>query len=282
MRERIGGDLDPAELAQLLSPSLFGGRRVLVIRAAQDVKTAALGTLAPFLEQPADDTTLVLQHAGGARGKALLEAARRAGAREVACGRLTRLEDRLGFVRAEVRRAGGTIAPAAAAALLEAVGGDLRELAAVSAQLVSDAGGRVDMKIVADFHRGCAEVSGYTVSDRVVVGDLAGALEALRWALSIGVAPVVIADALADGVRSVARVADARRGNPYELAAQVGMPPWKVKRAQSQARGWDEPGLRHALAVVAELNAEVKGAAAAPEFALERAIGRIVASRTIG
>jgi DNA polymerase-3 subunit delta len=165
------------------------------------------------------------------------------------------------------------------AALLDAVGSDLRELAAVSAQLVSDSGGDVDIDLVRAYHRGRAEVSGFAVSDLAVVGRSGPALEALRFALSVGVPHVVIADALADGVRSVARVASAGGGDQYALAKQLGMPPWKVKRAGSQARGWSEAGLREALGIVATLNADVKGAAADPAFALELAVRRIGTAR---
>jgi DNA polymerase-3 subunit delta len=47
----------------------------------------------------------------------------------------------------------------------------------------------------------------------------------------------------------------------------------------AQARGWTEAGLRQALGVVAALNADVKGAAADPAFALEMAIRRIGEAR---
>jgi DNA polymerase-3 subunit delta len=57
------------------------------------------------------------------------------------------------------------------------------------------------------------------------------------------------------------------------------MQPWKVKRARTQAGGWTEPGLRRALGVVAALNADVKGAAADPEYALESAVRRIALAR---
>jgi DNA polymerase-3 subunit delta len=133
---------------------------------------------------------------------------------------------------------------------------------------------------VTRYYRGRAEVTGFAVADRAVIGDVAGALEALRWALAVGVAHVLVADALADGVRSVARVSSAPgRANPYTLATSLGMPPWKVKRAQSQARGWTEPGLAEAMRVVAALNAGVKGVAADPAYALEAAIQDIAAAR---
>jgi DNA polymerase III subunit delta len=211
-----------------------------------------------------------------------VEAARSAGAHEVLCTRLTRPDERLEFIRAEVHRAGGSITPDGAAALLDAVGSDLRQLAAVCEQLVADSGGRIDAQVVAAYHRGRAEVSGFAVADRAVVGDVTGALENLRWALSIGVPHVVIADALAEGARSVARVSAAgRRGSSYDLAQRLGMPTWKVKRAQAQSRGWTEAGIRQAMIVVAELNADVKGVAVDPGYALERAIMALAQARAI-
>jgi DNA polymerase-3 subunit delta len=278
---RAGAEVADSELSSMLSPSLFGGRRLVVITSAQDIKAAMMDPVVAIVRTPAEDVCLVLQHAGGAKGKALLTAARGAKALEITSARLTRSDERLAFVRSEVRRVGGSITADAAALVLDSVGSDLRELSSAARQLVGDSGGQIDAVIVAEYHRGRAEVSGFAVADRAVLGDIPGALETLRWALSIGVPHVVIADALADGVRTVARVtaAGGGRGNPYQLAQQLGMPPWKVKRALSQARGWSEPGLRSALAVVAELNADVKGVAADPGYALERAIARLREAR---
>lgn len=277
--ELVGGQLEGGELHEMLGPSLFGDARLVILRAAQDVRTAAVQVLGPYVRSPVEGTVLVLQHLGGARGKAVLDLARKAKALEIGCARLTRPDERAEFVRAEIRRNGGRIAPDAVGVLLDAVGSDLRELAAVSAQLVSDSGGNVDVDLVRAYHKGRAEVSGFAVADLAVVGRSGPALEALRHALSVGVPHVVIADALADGVRTIARVATAGRGDAYALASQLGMPPWKVKRAQSQARGWSEPGVHRALGVVAALNADVKGAAADPSFALDRAVRALTAAR---
>jgi DNA polymerase-3 subunit delta len=278
--EIAGGDLDGTELHEILGPSLFGDARLVVVRSAQDVKVAALAVLKPYVQTPTDGITIVLQHAGGAKGKALLDTARQVKALEIGCAKLTRPEERLDFVRNEVRRAGGRIAPDAVTALVDAVGSDLRELAAVSAQLVSDSGGAVDVDLVQAYHRGRAEVTGFAVAERVMAGNAAAALEALRSALVIGVPHVLIASALADGVSDLARVASAGRGDPYTLASRLKMAPWKVKKVQGQVRGWSEPGVRHALGIVAGLNADVKGAAASGEYALERAVRGLLAART--
>jgi DNA polymerase-3 subunit delta len=278
--ERSGGEIEGPELHELLGPSLFGDARLLVVRAAQDLRTGAVGVIGQYLDIPAEGTTLLLHHAGGAKGKAVLEAARKAGAIEISCVKLTRPAERADFVRAEVRRRGGRIDAAAVAALLDAVGSDLRELSAAATQLVDDSGGTVTVDLVRAFHQGRAEVSGFAIADLAVVGNAPAALEALRYALDLGVPHVVIADALADGVRTVARVGSAgRANNEFHLANRLGMPPWKVKRAQGQSRGWTEAGMRRALHVVADLNADVKGEAANPAWALERAVQRLAAAK---
>lgn len=281
VRDLVAATVTPGDLYDLLGPSLFGDRRVVVLRAAQEARAELIEALRGHLSTAADDVQLVVVHSGGARGKAIIEAMRAAGAAVTECPKVTRAEERLAFVRAEVARLGGALSAEAAAVLLDAVGTDLRELATACSQLVADTGGRVDAAAVTRYYRGRAEVTGFAVADRAVVGDVAGALEALRWALGVGVAHVLVADALADGVRSVARVSSTpARGNPYTLATSLGMPPWKVKRAQSQARGWTEPGLAEALRVVAELNAGVKGVAADPSYALEAAIQDIATARS--
>jgi DNA polymerase-3 subunit delta len=222
---------------------------------------------------------LVVTHPGGAKGKALAEGLRAAGALVVPCAKVTKHRERLSFVRDEITRHGGRCTEETVGMIVEAVGNDLRELASVCSQLVADTGGSVDVDTVTRYHRGRAEVTGFTVADAAMVGDVAGALEALRWALSVGVDPVPIADALADGVRSVARVSGAGRGNAYQLASTLGMPPWKVERAQRQGRGWSADGLAAAMRVAAGVNGEVKGGADDRVYALERAVLAITEAR---
>jgi DNA polymerase-3 subunit delta len=79
----------------------------------------------------------------------------------------------------------------------------------------------------------------------------------------------------------VAKVGAAGRGDPFKMAGQLGMPPWKVRKAQAQARGWRPAGIAVAMAVVADVNADVKGVAADANYALERAVLRVVAARDV-
>ncbi|MEP6696974.1 MAG: DNA polymerase III subunit delta [Pseudonocardiales bacterium] len=278
-QELAAADVTAGGLSELLSPSLFGGRRVVVVRDGHEAGKEAAAALLAHAADLAADLTLVVTHAGGAKGKGLAEGLTRAGAVVVPCGKLRRPSDRLSFVRQEVRAAGASMDDAAAQALLDAVGTDLRELSSACAQLVSDTAGAIDVAAVARCHRGRAEVSGFAVADNALVGDVAGALSSLRWALSLGVDPVPIADALADGIRTISRVASTRRSNGPAVAAALRMPVWKVERAQRQARGWSAEGLGRAMSVAAGLNADVKGKAGDTRYALERAVLAIAAQR---
>lgn len=278
-RDATAAGLTAGEFSDLVAPSLFAEPRLVVIRGVQDAAKELAAALAGYAIDPVDGVWLVLQHGGGARNRALVDGLTKAGATVVTCNKITRLNERIDFVRAEIRRAGGRTNPAAVTALVEAVGSDLRELASAADQLVADTGGTVDEQAVRRYHRGRAEVSGFTVSDAAMSGDLAAALESLRWALGVGVAPVLIADALADGVRTVARVSGVKGGNSYATASALGMPPWKVDRARGMARGWSADGLVAGMAIVSELNAAVKGVAVDPEYALEKAVIELAAAR---
>ncbi len=275
-----GAELGPGDRESLTSPSLFGGGCVLVVRAAQNAAKDVAAELARYARNPAPDVVLVLTHAGGAKGKELLAAVKAAGARVVECPKVTRFAERLDFIRAEFRRAGARADDGAARALLDAVGSDLRELAAACGQLTADTDGGINEAVVARYYRGRAEATGFTVADRAVEGHLAQALEQLRWALATGVSPVLICSALAQGVRLLGRVGSAPRGaSSVALAAEVGAPPWKIDRVRQQLRGWHPNGIARALHAVAEADAQVKGEAASAAYALERAVRRIVASR---
>jgi DNA polymerase-3 subunit delta len=281
LRRATVSDLTPAELVELLSPSLFAEGRVVVLAGAQDAGKEIADAVLGHAKAPGDGIVLLVVHSGGGRSKAAKDlpgVLRKAGAEVVECGKI-KSSDRETFVRSEVRRAGGKIDGAAIAALIETVGSDLRELSSAASQLVTDTeGGVVDEPAVRRYHTGRAEVTGFVVAEKAVNGDRPGAMEALRWAMQLGVPHVLVADALADAVRTVARVAAVGRSDPFRLASELGMPPWKVKRALAQARGWSSDGLVEAMQVVAVVNADVKGAAADFDYALERAVLRIVAA----
>jgi len=274
-------DLLPGQLAGLSAPSLFGGGCVVIVRSAQDASKEVAAELARYAAAPEPEVVLVLTHAGGAKGKALLASLAGSGAQRIDCPVIKRFAERLEFLRSEFSRAGRRADDAGLRALLDAVGTDLRDLAAACAQLADDTTGTISQAAVRRYYRGRAEATGFTVADRAVEGKLPEAIEQLRWALATGVSPVLIVSALAQGVRGLGRVGSASRGRSADaLAAELGMPPWKIDRVRQQLRGWAPDGVARAHAAVAAADAQVKGEGASAGYDLEVAITAIVACRT--
>jgi DNA polymerase III subunit delta len=274
-------DLNPGELSALAAPSLFGGGCVLVVRSAQDAGKEVTAELTRFATAQQADVVLILTHSGGGRNKTLLASLGGGQVRRINCPAVKRFGERLDFLRAEFARAGRKADDGGLTALLDAVGTNLRELAAACSQLAADTTGLITREVVARYYRGRAEATGFTVADRAIEGKLSEALEQLRWALSTGVSPVLISSALAQGVRGLGRVAGASRGRRADaLAGELGMPPWKIDQVRRQLRGWTAPGIARAHAAVAHADAQVKGEGASAGYALERAITEIVSSRS--
>ncbi|MGD1170867.1 DNA polymerase III subunit delta [Mycobacterium seoulense] len=268
------GDVSTYELAELLSPSLFGDERIVVLEAAGDAGKEAAAVITSAAADVPLGTTLVVVHSGGGRAKALAAELQALGAVVHPCARISKASERIDFVRKEFRALRVKVDEETVTAMLDAVGSDVRELAAACSQLVADTGGIVDAAAVRRYHSGKAEVKGFDIADKAVAGDVAGAAEALRWAMMRGEPLVVLADALAEAVHTIGRVGPLS-GDPYRLASQLGMPPWRVQKAQKQARYWSRDSVAAAMKVVAALNANVKGAVADADYALESAVRKV-------
>ncbi len=272
--------LTAGELAGLTAPSLFGGGSVVVIRSAEDATASLARELTKLARSAAPDVSLVVTHSGGQKNKAVLTDLAAAGARRVDCPSVRRFGERMDFVRGEFRRAGRKADDGGLRALLDAVGTDLRELAAACSQLAADTTGVISQAVVARYYHGRAEATGFAVADKACEGNLPAALEQLRWALATGTSPVLVTSALAAGLRTLALVGSAGRGlSPSAQASDLGMPSWKIDKARQQLRGWTSEGLARAVAAVAEADVQVKGEGASAAYALERAITTIVACR---
>ena len=127
-------DLRPGDLPGLTAPSLFGGGCLVIVRSVQDATKEVAAELAREAAVPAPGVTLVLTHSGAARNKSLLADLAGQGARRIDCPAVKRFGERLDFLRAEFGRAGRKADDGGLRALLDAVGTDLRELAAPPAE----------------------------------------------------------------------------------------------------------------------------------------------------
>ena len=133
------GRLDLGTFTEITGASLFSSRRAAVITDLGELPAELIEPVAALAAEPADDLALVLVHRGGQPGQGAAGPAaasrrpRRSNAPPLKPWELPQ------FVQAEAKRAGGAIEQDAARLLVEAVGHDLRALAAGVAQLLADA-----------------------------------------------------------------------------------------------------------------------------------------------
>lgn len=273
----------PGDLVTLASPSLFGEPRLIRVAAVERLSEAFQAEALRYLTAPADDTTLVLRHAGGQRGKKLLDAIRASAgyAVEVACAELRRDADRSAFAAAEFRSAGKRISPGALRVLVSAFQADLAELAAACQQLIADTTGDVGERTVQTYYAGRMETDAFAVADAALAGRSGEALVLLRHAIASGADPVPIVAAIASKLRTMAKVLDAR-GPSAAIAAAHGLAPWQVDRARRDAQGWLPAGLGRAIVMAAETDERIKGGARDPEFAVERLVTLLASRGTAG
>lgn len=268
---------ETGRLSVLASPSLFAEPRHLEITGLEALNEACQSDVLAYLADPAPDVTLVLTHAGGNRGKKVVDAIQGTGAVIVACEEISE-RDKAPFVSQEFARAHRRITPDAIVSLVQAVGSDLRELAAACAQLISDTTGAVDSDVVDRYYGGRVEATGFRVADTAIAGNEGEALALVRHAMASGTDPVPIVAVLAMKLRTMAKVAAASR-RPEALK---GLAPWQADRARKELNGWSPEGLAAALLAVASADAEVKGEGRSAAFAVERAVRRVAQARGTG
>jgi DNA polymerase-3 subunit delta len=276
------GDVIVGDIADALAPSLFSERRALILKDLQDLDEDCKDEITRYLDAIDPTTTVIFIHKGGVKGKALLDAIKKTKPEIIACDALKKEAEKEGFVRDLFLDSGRKASPGAVAALVGALGSDLRELQQAVSQISLDApAGVIDEAIIDKFHQGRVETTGFDVADATLDGNLPTALVTLRSALETGTDPVMITSAIASSLRNLAKVSGVSRGQKsFELAGQLGMAPWQIDKARRQLSGWSPRGIAAATEAVAKADADVKGASSDPIFALEKALATIAAARS--
>lgn len=258
-----------------LAPSLFGDQRVVIIRDTQDLVAECSDELMTYLENQDENLILVLWHKGGVKGKGLVDKVKKLNPQLISVEAIKKDSEKAEFIRNEFNSYSRKITSEAIQSLIDSLGSDMRELAAACSQLASDVALQkvIDDVDVAKYQQGRVESTGFDVADAVVDGNTAEALIALRNALATGTDPVLIVSALAASFRTLAKVSGSSRGsNSYELASSLALAPWQIEKARKQLTGWSENGLAKAVIAIAAVDADIKGAASDPKYALERAV----------
>lgn len=276
------GELEVGMITDSLAPSLFGDQRIVIIRDTQDLTAECTDEVLAYLEDEDSNLLLVLWHKGGVKGKGLVDKVKKLQPEVFSAETIKKDSEKAEFIRSEFRGFGRKITNEAVRALINSLGSDLRELGAACSQLASDVAREktIDQDDVAKYQQGRVESTGFDVADAVVDGKTAEALISLRNALATGTDPVLIVSALASSFRTLAKVSGSSKSlSSYELASSLALPPWQIEKAKRQLSGWSESGLSRAVIALAALDADIKGVAADPKYALERALMTVTSAR---
>jgi len=280
--DATAGDLTAGSLGELSAPSLFSTIRCVVVQGLENLPEESVEGMLSYAAAPSEDVALVLVHGGGQKGSGVLAKLRKLPAVTEHKSEELKPSEFPQFVASEMRRHGAGIEREAADVLVEAVGRDLRALAAAADQLASDfAGERIGEDKVRRYFGGRAEAKSFAVADAAFAGRPTVALEELRWALDTGTPAVLVTSAFAGSARGLARLVGAPRGmRDADLAREVGVPPWKLRTLRDQSRGWNDAGLARAIRAVAKADADIKGAASDASYTLERLVLTVTGLRS--
>jgi DNA polymerase-3 subunit delta len=265
------GTYSSGALMAATSPSLFAEPGVVVVDGAEGMNDEFLADALAYTAAPDSDVVVVIRHAGGNRGKRLLDALRAAKASEYTCPAIKKDAELVQFASAEFERAERPAPARAVRALVDAVGGDVAELTAACQQLISDVDGTINEDVVARYYGTRVNATGFAVADAAVAGKTGEALALVRHALTTGTDPVPLVAALASKLRILAKVG-AARGRKLDPVRDLSLAPWQVDRARRELQHWNADSLAQAIEAVAAADADVKGAGRAPHFAVERAV----------
>jgi len=275
-------EIELGVITDVLAPSLFGDKRIVVIKEIQELVAECSEEILEYLHNQDDNLILVIWHKGGVKGKGLIDKFRKYNPDIIMAEAIKKDSDKAEFVRNEFKALDRKITSGAVQALINSLGSDLLELGSACSQLASDVALQkvIDEDDVEKYQQGRVESTGFDVADAVLDGKTAEALITLRNALSTGTDPVLIVSALASSFRTLAKVSGVpKTASSFQLASSLALAPWQIDKARRQLVGWSENAISKAVITVASVDADVKGAVVDPIYALERAVMSVASTR---
>lgn len=261
------------------TPSLLGGKRLVVIHEASGLTKDQVQSLERFVSSPAPHVVLVLVSSARTKLDTGIKKSGSVITLEVPKGR--RL---VTWLRQRAKEHSLKIDDRASWALIDTVGSDLRELDSALTQLSTQHGSGAKIG-VAEVRRAFARLADeriFALTDALGERRLPVAMTALRRLLAQGDEPLMILGALTSHVRRLLTARRAAEQGPRAVADALGLPAWRAEKVQRQARSYKEEELVRAMQALAETDVDLKsgGNAEVSAAALERAVVSIVAGTT--
>jgi DNA polymerase III subunit delta len=259
--------------------ALFGGRRLVVVKDAQQISAAQIAPIADYLQDPSPATVLLIQATslGRAMGKtgALYKRAKKAGVvQEFAPLREWEVGN---FLRKQARKRGLTLDRDAEDSLVRSVGTDLQSLDTTLEKLdlyLGESSREVNDDVL-------SEVVAVTRTHQIwdftrCIGDrdLGRSLELLSAMLEQGQTAVGINLMVARHFRQLWQVkCCAERGmDKRQTASTVGMSPWLVDKSLGAARSFGHDELRRILSTLYQTDLQLKSSRLKNSVLLERMV----------
>lgn len=238
-REVDAADWRGGETSDLVTPSLFGERRALLVTDAKKLSDEAMSEIRAYVAAPDPDAVLIVVARVGERAKAPAALVKLVqGIGTVSEVRVQR-RDLPGWLQRRARAKGMDLASGGATALVDTLGEDPAGLEQALDQLAAAfPGERITPELVAGQFRGLGEQHVWDLCDKAFGGDLPGAMRSLRTLLEDREAGLMILGGITSRLRDLLRVRSLPDSlPPAELAKRAGLRfDWQARRYREQAR----------------------------------------------
>ncbi len=259
----------------------LGSQRVVLVREAEALPRAADPALVAYCKQPSPSTCLIVTSQRAEASRALFALLLKL----PWAVRFRRLlaRDLSAWIEQRLATRGCRITSEASAALIEAVGNDLRLLASEIEKLVTFVGAQqaIGVESLIALTGDIRESSAFELARLLSTGDLAGALRAWEKFASSGEYPGLALGAIIHHVRQLWRIKLAQHAgtSPESLARELNIPAFTIRRLSTQAAALRSEQLRQWLDALLEADQTLKRSGLPTRSVFERLILRFCVGR---
>ena len=273
LHEVEANDYGSNQIFAIASPSLFSQPRLIIIDGMERCTDAFIEDGKKYLQNLAEDTTLIIRHNGSSvRGKALLDALRASeDVVEVECPKTDKEGPLTAFAKAEFAEQKRKVTDGGIRALVNAFANDVSELAGACEQVMSDSAEQIDEAVVNRYFGGRVETTAWAIIDAALEGREGDALMLVRHGQNSGIDMIPLIAAFSSKFHQMARILHDRGIQP----AALGMTPWQFNQVRNRVGGWDDDGMATVLMAIAEADFAAKGSERQPEYRLERLVSLV-------
>ena len=260
---------------------LFSDHRVVVLRHINEAKVEFLAPLVEYLAAPVESTHLILT-ASGAVAKSVLDALKKAGGTTVSTSVGDKAKERELWFREQLDAAGLRLDPAAVAAAVSRIGGDVGRLPGIIDTLVSTHGTSRKLTVddVTPFLGQAGMVPVYELANEIDKGDARGALVILHRMLDAGeMHALQVLRVLHNHFERLLRLDGADVAGPREAMDLLGLKSksdYPGQKALEQLGRLGSDGVRDAIQLIAEADVHLRGGRDwPPELVMEVLVARL-------